>query len=46
LLFTSTIGGLPGEKKRSLILGAVFNIAVNNPGTENGAGVVTGAAAV
>src|SRR5271170_5883135 len=34
----STRGGLPGEKKRSLILGEAFSIAANSAGVENGAG--------
>ena len=40
----STSGGLPGVKKRSLIFAAVFSIATNSAGVENGAGA--GAAAV
>ena len=40
---TSTIGGFPGEKNRSLILGALRSIPPSSPGTENGAGA--GAAA-
>jgi len=44
---TSTSGGLPGEKKRSLIFGALRNMAVSNEGVENGAGAgaLAGAAA-
>src|SRR5579863_9846856 len=41
---TSTRGGLPGEKKRSLILGEVFSIAASRVGVEIGA--TAGAAAV
>jgi hypothetical protein len=33
----STSGGLPGEKKRSLIFVEVFNMAVSNSGVEVGA---------
>lgn len=41
----STSGGLPGEKKRSLILEEVFNIAARSAGVEKGAGAAAGAAA-
>jgi hypothetical protein len=41
---TSTKGGLPGVKKRSLILGALRSIVANNDAVENAAGA--GAAAV
>jgi len=37
------MGGLPAEKKRSLIFGALRNIAVSKAGVEGGA--VTGARA-
>jgi hypothetical protein len=43
--FTSTIGGLPGEKNKSLIFGALLNIAANKAGVENGAALAAGAAA-
>jgi hypothetical protein len=43
--FTSTIGGLPGEKNKSLIFGALRNIAANKAGVENGPGLAAGAAA-
>src|SRR2546423_13058559 len=43
--FTSTSGGFPGEKNRSLIFGALRNIPANNPGTENGAAAGLAAAA-
>jgi hypothetical protein len=39
------MGGLPGEKNRSLIRGAARNIAANNAGVENGAGFRADAAA-
>jgi hypothetical protein len=39
---TSTIGGLPGEKNRSLTFGALRSIAFNNVGVENGAGAGAG----
>lgn len=39
---TSTIGGLPGEKNRSLILGALRSMAVNRAGVESGAGAGAG----
>jgi hypothetical protein len=44
-LLTSTIGGLPGEKNKSLILGALRNIVASNVGVENGAGTGAGEAA-
>jgi hypothetical protein len=44
LPLTSTIGGFPGEKNKSLIFGAARNIAASRLGTENAAGA--GAAAV
>jgi len=31
------MGGLPGEKNKSLILGALFSMAANNAAVENGA---------
>jgi hypothetical protein len=39
------MGGFPGEKNRSLIFGALRNIAANNAGVENGAEAWAGAAA-
>jgi hypothetical protein len=36
------MGGLPGEKNRSLIFGALRSIAANNAGVENGAGAWAG----
>jgi hypothetical protein len=42
---TSTRGGLPGEKNKSLIFAELRNIAVSNAGIENGAGADAGAAA-
>jgi len=43
----STSGGFPGEKKRSLILSDVFNMAVNSPGVEIcGAGAAPAAVGV
>jgi hypothetical protein len=41
----STSGGLPGEKKRSLIFAPLFNIAASNAGVEKGAGAGAAAAA-
>src|SRR5277367_84954 len=40
----STIGGLPGVKKRSLILVPVLSIAASNAGVEKGAGAGAAAA--
>ena len=44
--FTSIIGGLPGVKNKSLILGAARNIPASSDAVENGAGAGAGAAAV
>lgn len=43
---TSTSGGFPGEKKRSLIFGEVRSIAASRAGVEIGAGAGAAAAAV
>src|SRR5260370_23965286 len=43
--FTSTSGGFPGEKKRSLILAEVLSIDASNSGVESGAGAGAAAAA-
>jgi len=42
---TSTIGGFPGEKKRSLIFAELRNIAASNPAVEKRAGAGAGATA-
>jgi len=41
----STSGGLPGEKDRSLIFGALRNMAASIEGVENGAATGTRAGA-
>ena|ERR1700677_4382470 len=43
--FTSTNGGLPGEKNRSLIFAEVFSIVAKSSGVEIGAGAGAAAAA-
>jgi hypothetical protein len=43
---TSTSGGLPGEKKRSLIFAEVLSIAASKVGVEMGAAAGAAAAAV
>ena len=43
---TSTSGGFPGEKKRSLIFADVLNIAASKAGVDMGAAAGAAAAAV